>query len=161
VNQRKFLLRLRLWVRLVVTKRQLRRTRRLVVSLGKKHEEDTQKLRAHYERLLAEERLKSESLSFYYSDRVMEAFKLTSGVAHTVHEAQGRVDEKLDPSFRPPPPNLEDTLYGDELDMFLDLKDGFFEAERKNGRGDAEIQRLWDTQIKDNAIHQARELILQ
>jgi hypothetical protein len=159
VNQRKFLLKLGLWVRLVVTKRQLRRTRRLVVSTVKKHEEDILQLRAHYERLLGEERLKSESLSFYYSDRVMEAFKLTSGLAHTVHEAQGRVDEKLDPSLRPPPPSLEDSLSEDEYNMLLDLQDGFFEEERKNGRDEAEIKRLWEAKFKEDAINQARFIL--
>jgi hypothetical protein len=157
VNQRKFLLKLGLWVRLVVTKRQLRRTRRLVVSTVKKHEEDILQLRAHYERLLGEERLKSESLSFYYSDRVMEAFKLTSGIAHTVHEAQGKLT--LEPSLRPAPPSVEDSLSEDERDMFLDLKDGFFEAERQNGRSEPEIQRLWDAQFKDDAINQARFIL--
>jgi hypothetical protein len=161
LNHRKFLLKLKLWVRLVVAKRQLRRSQSLSVSLKRDHEKEVKSIRSHYERLLAEERLKSESLSLYYSDKVLEAVKLTSGVSHTVHMAQGRVDEKLDPSFRPPEPNPEDTLSEDEHDYYLDQMEGFFEHEKANGRDDAEIKRLWETQYKLNAINLAKESILQ
>lgn len=160
MNQRKFLLKFKFWARYLFTKRKLRRVQNLVVESNKAHEKELHSIRSHYEKLLAEQGLKIEALSLSIADRTLEAFKLLN-VSHTVSNLADKAAQRVDPGYWPTPPPEEDALSGDEHDFFLDLKDGFFEAERANGRSEPEITRLWNETFKAKAIQQARESILQ
>ncbi len=80
-------------------------------------------------------------------------------VSHTV--ANHAEKAEVEPKFQPPVIPDEEALYGDEYDFYLDLKEGFWEAERENGRDDAEITRLWESEFKQRTIQQVKESILQ
>jgi hypothetical protein len=160
VNHRKFLFKLRLWTRLVIAKRKLRRVQSSVALIKKEHEKELSSTRSHYEILLANERLKSETLALAIADRTLEAFKLMN-VSHAVSNLGEQAQKRVDPAYQPPEPNPEDYLGEDEHDLFLDLRDGFFEAERSNGRSEAEIARLWNEKFKRLAIQQAKDSIIQ
>jgi hypothetical protein len=157
---RKFLLKLRLWTQLVIARRRWRRVRRSVAEIKRAHEKELLSVRSHYEKLLAAERLKVEALSLSISDRTLQAFNLM-GVSHTVINHAEGAEANVEPGYKPLPIPEEETLIGDEHDLFLDLRDGFWEAERDNGRDEAEIKRLWDSDFKFRTIKQVKESILQ
>jgi hypothetical protein len=158
LNHRKFLFKLKLWARLFQARRSFRRVQRVVVQIKKAHEKELSSVRSHYELLLAEERLKVQTLALTLADRVCEAKGLMS-VSHTLSNLQDKAERTVDPHYQPPAPDPEDSLSEDEHNYFLDLKDGFFEAEK--WRGEAEITRLWNETFKFKAISQAKESILQ
>jgi hypothetical protein len=160
VLHRKFLLGFSLYFRLRAVKRRLRASQRTVAQNKEAHEKELISIRGHFERLLAEERLKVQTLALQIADTACMANKLPC-VSHTVANLSEEAERIVDPTYKPPEPNLEDTLLGDEYDYFLDQKDGFWEAERSNGRSEAEIAKLWNDTFKFEAIRQAKEQILR
>ncbi len=159
MQQRKFLLKLRLWTQLVIAKRQWRRVCKSVAEIKIAHEKELLSVRSHYEKLISAERLKVEALSLSIADRTLQAFNLMA-VSHTVNNHAENAEQNVEPGYKIPLPD-EDTLIGDEHDFFLDLKDNFWAIEKSNGRNDAEIKNLWESQFKSLAIQQVRESILQ
>lgn len=157
---RKFLLRLRLWTQLVIARRRWRRVCKSVAEIKRAHEKELLSIRSHYEKLLAAERLKVEALALSISDRTLQAFDLM-GVSHTVINHAEGAEQNVEPGYKPTPIPEEETLTGDEHDLFLDLRDGFWEAEKANGRDEAEIKRLWDSDFKFRTLKTVKESILQ
>lgn len=158
MRQRKFLLRLRLWTQLVIAKRKLRRVLSSVATNKEAHEKELHSVRSHYEKLLSAERLKVEALSLSIADRTLQAFNLMA-VSHTVANHAEGAESNVEPKFKPTPLPEEETLLGDEHDLFMDLKEDFWEAEKR--RPEAEIQRLWESDFKHRALAQVKESFLQ
>jgi hypothetical protein len=131
-----------------------------LASKEREHQKELKETRRHYEVQLAESRLKIETLSLTIADRTLQAFNLMS-VSHTVSDLTEKAKERVDPAYKPPAPDPEDMLSGDEHDFFLDTKDGFWEVERNNGRSEKEIENLWEKEFKFKAIQHAHESILQ
>lgn len=158
--KKRFLLGLRLRFQLVNVKWQLRCSRRSVAAIQKAHEKELLSLRTHYELLLAEERLKVETLNLTFTDRLLQ-IQGQPGVSHSIADLTEKAQSKVDPAYKTPEPDAEDLLSEDEHDLFLDMRDGFFEAEKQNGRSEAEITRLWNETFKMKSIQRAKESILQ
>lgn len=154
---RKFLLKSRLWWRCTVSKRH---HKRLLRQLATQTAEYTQKLdaqRRYYEKRLAVEQLKVESLNLAWCDRLLQSQKLL-----TISQVTYGLDEKADNVLEPVPSKSiepETDLNADQMDFFLDAKDGFWEIEASNGRTETEIAHLWNTQYKQLEIARAKSSV--
>lgn len=107
---------------------------------------------------MAEEKLKVQELCFTVADRTLQAVKLMS-VSHTVSNLKGEAERVVDPQYRPPDPDPEDLLNPDEHDFFLDQRDTFYDVARAEGKSEAEINKLWESE-KFTAIQNAKDTIL-
>jgi hypothetical protein len=151
---RRFLLKSRLWWRYCVSKRHYKRLLRKNTAEKRAFEVQLSEQKRFYERKLEIERLKVESLHLAWSDRFLQLQKLLT-VSHITHNLDEKVDDALQArDTRPISP--EQSLTHDQLNFFLDAKDGFWEAEIANGRSEAEIQRLWDNDYKSLEIARAQ-----
>jgi len=158
VKFRSFLLKFRLWGRLVVSKRHTKRLLRQIDNLKLEHERKIDELRRFYEKRLTVERLKVESLHLAWSDRLLQSQKLLT-VSHITHDLDEKADNQLEPVPQKPY-DPEKDLSGDQMDFYLDAKDGFWEAELEMGRSESEIAHLWNTRFKPLEIARAKASII-
>jgi len=154
VKFRRFLLTSRMWWRLVISKRHTKRLARQNDNLKLEHERKIDELRRYYEKRLTVERLKVESLHLAWSDRLLQSQNLLT-VSHITHDLEEKADNQLEP-HPPKPYDPEKDLSGDQMDFYLDAKDGFWEAELESGRSESEIAHLWNTQFKPLEIARAK-----
>lgn len=155
---RQFLLQMRAFVRYRVLKRRYLALSRDFEREKAKFQGEIDRLKAHYEHRVETERQKYEALLFAGVDRAYQAMKLLP-ITHVTHDAAEKAANTLStPDSQPPNPEKE--LSGDILGFYLDSKDGFWEAEAENGRTDAEIQRLWDTEYRDVEIERAKTALV-
>lgn len=154
MNTRQFLLKLRLFIRYRRLKWRHGRVYRDFYNYKAKKEQEITHLRRYYERRLEIERQKYESMLHAGVDRALQAAKLLP-ISHVTLDAAEKAENILNSSIVEPR-DPEKELTGDILGYVLDAKDAFFEAEAENGRSDAEIQRLWETQFRDLAIAHAK-----
>lgn len=151
---RRFLLKSRLWWRLCVSKRHCKRLSRQISVITADFEQKLEEQRRYYDKRLTVERLKVESLHLAWSDRLLQSQKLLT-VSHVTHGLGEKADEILEPT--PITPEMpESELSNDQMDFYLDAKDGFWELEAQNGRSESEIAHLWNTQFKQLEIARAK-----
>lgn len=149
MNLRKFLLSLRIFGRYRYFRRQFKRQKRENAATIAAMLKAKEKLTEYYELRLETMRQEQKSLLFALTDKVLVAGK-SSVVSHVTHDAEDKAERALHPveerAF-----DAEKDLSGDQRSFYLDLKEGFAEAEAANGRSDSEIQRLW----KDGGFEKA------
>lgn len=145
-------------MRLVTARRQYRRVLKNIEFLEKQHTLELKEIRSHYERRLEAERLKVEAITIASYDRFLQLQGLLA-TSYQIERAAERVDEVIDPQFKPPQPDPTDSLTSDQYSFFLDSKDNFFQAERISGKSEPEISRIWESEFKQIEIERSKALI--
>ena len=158
LRTRKFLLKLRVFARYRHIKRRYRAISRKYEIEKSRNIREVKKLTDYYEKRLEVLRQENQSLLFAGIDRAYQAMKLPP-----VSYVASNATEKAEMVLRPPDLEPTDPLQGlnrDELNYYLDTKDGFMEVETtENGRTDAEAESLWNKDFKANAIADAKQAI--
>lgn len=152
---RRLLMAMRLWVRSCRARRENKRLRKALDDYRFEWEEEKRRLMAHYERQLAYERTRCETIHVKWADRLLQSQKLaTLGLSTSLITESSEL--KLHPDLRN---QIEDTLTSNQLMELQDRKDQFFRDGLALEKSPAEISHRWED-IKDDVVSDIKLAII-
>lgn len=155
---RKLLITLRLWARACRARREVNRLKRTIEALTTDFESEKRLLTRHYEKQLAVERTRNETLHLAWADRWLQREKLA-----TLSVSTSLIDEKAEAKLlqndaKDPDPAEDLTLNSSQMFELQERREQFFQDGRAANRSMSEIHNRWND-IKSEVIKDIRASI--